>query len=295
MNGKGAEKHGECLRDEVLTDYLEGTLDTIVKGACEAHLIACDPCRENLALFMKVLRDEVEPEEDEAVQQLSALWDQRNPRPVPQRSRLPTSYRRWIYAAVAALVVAAVLISRMPFGSELSPTAQIVKAMASKERPFEPRIVDQPYLTMQEFTRSPEDIEVSDLLEAEMTEKSATSYEVGRYFLLRRKYPMAIKYLRTAVADPRGVPADVHNDLGVAYLESRGDENLAAAEGEFKEALSINPNHLPAMFNLSVLYGRNGRADEANRRRQQYLALDPDSDWAREVKQKLLGKESAEP
>ena len=39
---------------------------------------------------------------------------------------------------------------------------------------------------------------------------------------------------RETVADSEGVPADVHNDLGVAYLESK---DYVGAEAEFKEAL----------------------------------------------------------
>jgi tetratricopeptide (TPR) repeat protein len=296
VKGKSATRHGECLTEECLTDYLEGTLDPIVKSACEAHLITCDPCRENLALFMKVLRDETTPEEEMALQQLSEMLEKRNLRPVsvPSRRSVSTKYRTVAAAGIAALLLTAVFIYRMPFGSSPSTSTQIVSALANSIRPFEPRIVGQRYLEVQEVTRAAEGNLVPDILAAQMTESSADSYEMGRFFLLRKEFGKAIRHLKTAVSDPKGVPADVHNDLGVAYLES-GEDNFVAAETEFKSALSQNTTHAPALFNLSILYERQGRLAEAVERRQQYLELDPDSGWAKEIQKKLSRKESTEP
>jgi tetratricopeptide (TPR) repeat protein len=294
VKGKSATRHGDCLSEECLTDYLEGTLDPVVRGACEAHLITCDPCRESLALFMKVLSEETSPEEELALQQLSKMLEERNLGPVlaPARRVLP---KKLVYAVagVAALLLTAVLVGRMPFGSAPSTPTQIVDALANGIRPFEPRIVGQRYREIQEVTRGPENL-VPDILVTQMTESSAESYEIGRLYLLRKEYGKAIKYLKTAVADPKGVPADVHNDLGVAYLES-GEGTFGAAEAEFKNALSLELAHAPALFNLSILYERQGRITEAVERRRQYLELDPDSGWAKEIQKKLSRKESAEP
>jgi tetratricopeptide (TPR) repeat protein len=296
VKGKSATRHGDCLSEECLSDYLEGTLDPVVKGACEAHLITCDPCRENLGLFMKVLRDETTPEEDAALQELSAMLEQRNLRPVPVTKRwaFPSKHLAYGAAGIAALVLAAVFISRMPSGStSASSPKQIVAALADSIRPFEPRIVGQRYLEVQESTRSPENL-VPDALVSHMTDSSAESYTVGRFFLLRKEYGRAIKYLKEAAADPKGVPADVHNDLGVAYLES-GIDTFAAAEAEFKDALRLSPSHAPALFNLSILYERQDRIVDAKERARQYLEVDPDSGWAKELQKKIKEKESAEP
>jgi tetratricopeptide (TPR) repeat protein len=296
VKGKTATRHGECLSEECLTDYLEGTLDSVVKNACEAHLITCDPCRENLALFMKVLRDETTPEEEMALQQLSEMLEQRNLRPGPLASRraFSSKYLAVAAAGIAALFLIAVFIGRMPFSSSAATPTQIVEALADSVRPFEPRIVGQRYLEIQEVTRSANGNLVPDILVAQMTESSAESYEIGRLYLFRKEYGKAIKYLKTAVDDPKGVPADVHNDLGVAYLES-GEANFQAAEAEFKNALSLELAHAPALFNLSILYERQDRLPEAIERRRQYLELDPDSGWAKELEKKLLRKESTEP
>ena len=295
MNRKNAANHGECLRDECLTDYLEGTLDPVVRSACEVHLVACDACRENLALFMRVLRADTSSEEEAALQELSRALEQRNLPPIPTAKRwaLSTKYRIYGATAIAAVLLAAVFIGWLPSGAAPSRQAQIAEALVATLRPFEPRMVGQPYLEIQESTRGPEAL-VPDVLAAEMTESSAQFYEVGRYFLLLKEYAKAIKLLKTAIADSQGVPADVYNDLGVAYLQS-GPENFAAAESEFKNALNRNPAHLPAVFNLSILYGRQGRLEDARRHGQGYLDMDPDSGWAKEIQRKFLRKESTEP
>ena len=231
MNGKSAANHGECLSEECLTDYLEGTLDPVVRSACDAHLVACDPCRENLALFMKMLQEDIDAEEEAALQQLSAIWEDRKLRPVPavrRRRNLSLKHLGFAAAGIAALLLVAFFIAR-PFGTSPSKTTQFAEALINNARPFEPRIVGQPYREIEEKTRGPEAVIVPDALVAEMTEKSADFYEVGRVFLLRKEYAKAIKYLKAALADPKGIPADLHNDLGVALLES-GEQNFAAAE-----------------------------------------------------------------
>jgi tetratricopeptide (TPR) repeat protein len=244
---------------------------------------------------MRVLRDETTPEEEVALQQLSEMLEKRNlrPGPIPSRWALSTKYRGVAAAGIAALLLTGVFIFQRPFGSSPSAATQIVSTLADSIRPFEPRIVGQRYLEMKEVTRAAEENLVPDILAAQMTESSADSYELGRFFLLRKEYGKAIRHLKTAVSDPNGVPADVHNDLGVAYLES-GEDNFQAAETEFKSALSLSTAHAPALFNLSILYERQGRIAEAVARQRQYLELDPDSGWANEIQEKLARKESAE-
>jgi len=243
---------------------------------------------------MRVLREDVQVKEEATLVQLDELWSARKLRPVPVSRRWMPRARTIRYAAgIAALFVVALVSGKLWFGSEPSYATQAAEALVANLRPFEARVVGQPYMAVQEVTRAPQ-LTVPDLLAGRMTEDSADAYEVGRYFLLKKEYAKAIKHLKTAVADPRGVPADVHNDLGVAYLQS-GPANAAAAEEEFKVALERSPTHAPALFNLSILYGRLGRAAEANQRRQQYLALDPDSGWAKEIQNSLERRERNQP
>lgn len=296
MNRKSAANHGECLTDECLTDYLEGSLDPVVRSAFESHLVTCDDCREKLALFMRVLRQDVQPHEAVALQRLDDLWAAQKLQPVPaRRGWIPFRHVAYVIGGMAALFVIALFVQRSFLVSKPSVAKQAVAAVVVSVRPFEPRVVGQRHMAIQEVTRSLGDPIVPDVLAAKMTEDSAGAYEIGRYFLLvRKEYAKAIKHLKTAVSDPKGVPADVHNDLGVAYLQS-GPANLADAEAEFNHALELSPTHAPALFNLSIVYSRQGRTADANKRRQQYLDLDPDSGWATEIQKSLEGRELNQP
>src|SRR5262245_46513842 len=69
-----AINHGQCLTDETLTDYLEGVLDPAVKTVSEIHLVSCDDCRVKLAFFMKLMKEEVLPDEAVALSVIQEEW-----------------------------------------------------------------------------------------------------------------------------------------------------------------------------------------------------------------------------
>src|SRR5688572_24646194 len=99
--------HGQCLTEDTITEYLEGALDPVVTAACEVHLIACDRCREGLALYMRVLRTDITPEETGRVDRLTETWDRRKtPAPTPARSKGPR--RRTFFLSLASVAAAAV-------------------------------------------------------------------------------------------------------------------------------------------------------------------------------------------
>jgi len=294
VNGETQAKNGACLSEQVLTDYLEGILSPVARNACEGHLIACDTCRKNLGLFMRVLREDLTPEEDIALQQLAEICQRRGFREVPGKPTRNRALPRWFYAiaGIAAAVILAFGMGYLPFRS--APAAsEITSALLSQIRPFEPRIAGQPYRAVEEITRGPEDAARFDALAAEMANRSAQAYEMGQFFLIQKQYTNAIRYLRAAAADA-SVTADVHSDLGVAYFQN-GEETFGLAETEFKAALNLNPKHAPALFNLSVLYEREGLSGEAEKRWRQYLQVDPESGWAQEIKRKLGGKGAVQP
>ena len=78
---------------------------------------------------------------------------------------------------------------------------------------------------------------------------------------------------------------ELHNDLGVAYMESTGDSALDKAIGEFQRALDLNPHY--ARFNLALAYEREGKFSQAEQQLHEYLQLDASSSWAKEVRSKL--------
>ena len=58
---------------------------------------------------------------------------------------------------------------------------------------------------------------------------------------------------------------------------------------EFRHALNLDPAFAPAVFNLALFYERTNAAEQAAVQWKRYLQLDPNSDWAREARDRLQG------
>jgi tetratricopeptide (TPR) repeat protein len=279
--------HGQCLTDEMLTDYLEGGWDPAVRAASEAHLVACDKCRIRLAFFMRLLQEE-EPVEEVALSSAQQAWtSQRDRQAVNTRRRT----RRWtiasggIAAAVALAVGTTYVIDRI---GEPRSAEEVIQLLLAENRPFEARISGQPYLPYTS-TRAPGDAGSSySLLTGQMSQLSASTYEMGKFYLLQKDFGRAVEYLALAEREP-GASADVHNDYGVALLEGGNGSNIPKAATEFRHALAAKPDYAPAVFNLAILYERTGRADLALRQWTRSTELEPESDWSKEAKSKLEG------
>src|SRR6476469_7423233 len=104
---EGPMNHGQCLTDDSLTDYLEGVLDPALRAATEAHLVGCDDCRVKLAFFMRLLKDEMQPEELVAVRSIQEEWT-RHDRGIPGRRRRGSRNWRVASGGVAAALLIAV-------------------------------------------------------------------------------------------------------------------------------------------------------------------------------------------
>jgi tetratricopeptide (TPR) repeat protein len=110
---------------------------------------------------------------------------------------------------------------------------------------------------------------------------------MGRFYLLQKDFGRAIPYLKIAAREV-GAGPEVHNDLGVAYLEGNGARIENAAE-EFRRALELDPAFAPAAFNLGLFYERINSPEQAAVQWQRYLQLDPNSGWAKEALSRLQG------
>lgn len=282
--------HGECLTDETTTDYLEGSLDLAIKAATEAHLVACDSCRAKLVFFMQLLKAEVEAHEDVTLVAIQEKWSQ-----APSDLRFPGRGARrkgWKMAsggvAAAAVLIAAGTWFTVEHTSEPRSAGEVLHLLLAKNRPFEARISGEPYLPYS-FTRGVSDSAGNySLLAGQMNRLSATTYEMGQFYLLQKDFKNAITYLELASREP-GATAETHNDLGVAYMESSIDANQPKAIAEFRRALGNKSDFLPAAFNLAVLYERLGRTDQAEAEWSQYLQMESDHLWKDEAKAKLEG------
>ena len=63
--------HGQCITEETLTEYLEGRLDPAIKAASEVHLVSCDDCRHHLVFYMRLLNQEIQPDESGAIEAIT--------------------------------------------------------------------------------------------------------------------------------------------------------------------------------------------------------------------------------
>jgi hypothetical protein len=279
--------HGECLAEETLTEYLEGVLDQPLKAASEVHLISCDDCRDRLGYFMRLLDQEVTEHETHKLELVTAEWDRR--KTDRQLPRSTGTFPAWFlgFIGIAAAIILGIVSVRfvMERQSEPKSAGEVVRLLLAQQRPFESRMADEPHIQMKR-TRSLDEPGVSyPLVGREMTRLSADGHQMGRFYLLQKDFPRAIQYLEIASRED-GATADVHNDLGVAYLES-GD--LDESGKEFRKALGLDPSFAAAAFNLALFYERANQPLEAQRQWKSYLELDPQSDWAQEAQVRLKG------
>jgi tetratricopeptide (TPR) repeat protein len=275
------------LTEETLTEYLEGSLDPAVKAVSEVHVVSCDRCRVELAVFMRLLSEEVGAEEESALNVIAAQWDRKqNDRQLP---RSTGTFPAWFLALVG---VAAVLLIGVISGyflerrSEPQSASEVVQILLRTNRPFESRMSNEPHLSIVR-TRGVEDPALSySSLASEMTKLGAPMIEMGRFWLLQRDLERATQYLEIAAAES-GATAAVYNDLGVAYLESGDFFKSAKAGLEFQLALKQDPEFAPAIFNLAVFYERTDAVEQAKAEWNRYLEIDPNSDWAKEARERL--------
>jgi hypothetical protein len=280
-------RHGQCLTEETLTEYLEGVLDPALKAASEVHLIACDECRSRLVFFMRVLEKEVVAEESQALQAINYQWDKgKSKRRMPRRASVA-----WLFGLVAAAVLLVGILSiRLVTDRQAEPktAGEIVQLLLTKNRPFESRMANEPHIPILR-TRGVEDPGVAySLLAGEMTRRSADSHQMGRFYLLQKDFARATPYLDIAEREVGAGPA-VHNDLGVALLESGDAARLSTAGREFEHALAIDPQFASAVFNLALFYERMNEPVLAAAQWNRYIELDPKSDWAKEAQVRLQG------
>ena len=283
-----ALKPHQCLKDEDLTEYLEGALDPAIKAATEAHLVGCDDCRVRLAMFVRILKHELTPVELVAVNRIEESWRRAQPEPGIATAYF-SRYRKLRVlsgSAVAALLIAFGTQAVMDYRSEPRTAHEVIRLLLAESRPFEARMADQPPLPFSGTRSASESGGGPGLLAVQMSRLGATTYEMGQFHLLHRDFSNAIKYLELAAQETTAT-AEVHNDLGVAYMESGDAANRSKAVGEFRRAVAARREFAPAAYNLAVLYARMGRAAESEAQWKQYLQVEADSRWKNEAAAKL--------
>jgi Flp pilus assembly protein TadD len=252
--------------------------------------MACDECRGRLGFFMRLLDKNISSEEAAEIEAIAIQWDRYKVRGnMPGHSR---SLKMWFAgsAAVAAALLMAFVSVHFVLDRSAEPpsAAEVVRLLLSERRPFELRLSNEPHVPIVRTRGGNDDGVAYDLLAGEMTRLSADAHQMGRFYLIQKDFDRAISYLEMAEREA-GASADVHNDLGVAYLESGGESRIRKAPAEFHHALELDPVSLPAVFNLAIFYERTGAAAQAESQWKRYLELDANSPWALEGRSRLQG------
>jgi len=298
----------EIVEDELIDEYVANELSKDERERFHEHFLT-NPNRENKLQTSQAVKryfDRIEP----------------GPQPAPGKlERLLHWIREALFSSpVPAVIMALVIVAfGLVFWRGRSSESDLQKGLAalnkaySQERPIEARISSLGY-SRYEPTRGsqPPRVDATELdrakiflFGAEQTKHDAASlHALGQFFLLQKEPNRAIEYLESArKAD--GSNAQIYADLGAAYfergkfaLETTKSDNAAPGSGSgledlgrsveaLKHALELEPDLLPALFNLGLVHEYQSLDGEAAADWRTYLQKDSNSEWAREATQRL--------
>ncbi|MGE0887029.1 MAG: CHAT domain-containing protein [Blastocatellales bacterium] len=132
---------------------------------------------------------------------------------------------------------------------------------------------------------------------------AANRHALGKYYLADKQFDKAIEQFNAALKDAPNL-AELHNDLGAALLEKSrfekrnnqpGDslQHLAASLESIEQALKLQPDYLPALFNRALCLQEMYLPRQAIEEWKKYLQLDSNSKWADEARKRLEELEKA--
>jgi tetratricopeptide (TPR) repeat protein len=268
----------EHLTDNELAALVEHGPKGVDRSVVE-HVADCGECREALTMASDV-KQQMEAEHN------------------VEHGEFGRGRGAWkVFASAAALAAALFVV----FGGPLRERwfephgvdALVKTARTMRFRPTEGRLSgDFPY---KEHSRKrgpkPEDESFEEVTVAYETAKvqsdpKASAHAVGVAYLIRKnKRSEAISSLEKALASatPEKRPA-IANDLAVALIERGSTEDLIQVLA-LLEKQKVTPQ---VAWNRALALDHLGRSAEAKLAWEEYLKLDPDSEWANEVKTKYL-------
>jgi tetratricopeptide (TPR) repeat protein len=172
----------------------------------------------------------------------------------------------------------------------LAKSILVIKEINQMGRPNDLRIAEFDYAPSLESRGSTEEqksklITTIEILTTEV-EKNPTPINrqiLAQALILSDDHQKAIEQLSLVLA---AKPADlaILNDLAVAQAAIK---NYQQALVYINEALKVNPNYLPAIFNRALIYQQLKQYNDARSDWENYLKLDTDSSWAIEAKKNL--------
>jgi CHAT domain-containing protein/TolA-binding protein len=282
--------------DELVDDYLEGSLPAGEREQFEKHFLIAPERRQKLR-FAAALRRHVEANTAPA------------PRHSVARSR-PSLWQRLFSMPAMRLAAAAVVILAgvgvwwlFFYESNISRSLMALNdEIKSGQRRVEARITGIEYAPYSSTRGVQEEKANRDLfkragrlIENEYDDEPSPEarHVMGRIHLARQEFLEAIEQLEAALeAAPNN--AQIQNDLGAAYLEiakaTGGNESARATDkalGLFNSALKIDGSLLPALFNRALTHEQMKAYDQAAEDWQSYIEKDPKSEWAGDARRHL--------
>jgi CHAT domain-containing protein len=269
----------ECPGSEILGAFAEGLLTPAERRQVVEHVDRCARCQAEVAALGTFAGETAEP----------------------GRSGL----RQWWLAAAAAVVV--VLGGAFLFWRMARPGNFVAPLVAAAEplgyRPIEARLTGG--FRWAEFRgavrsttsedRNPKRLKLAgaageSLQRAEQDRGAGAQHAAAIAALLIEDPNGGIERLRKLTAD-HPLDASAWNDLAAAHLDAAvrfgHASELPLALAAVDRALRIDPKMPEALFNRALIVERIGLIEEARQAWQQFLTVDPASEWAREARARL--------
>lgn len=288
--------------EELIQDYVDGHLTASEHNSFEKNYLISDKQRDKVK-FAKALRTVLSPPETltettiaDKKNDVSSFWQRLSARP------LQTAFAG---LAIVVLLSLSVWTYFRYFGNNEVLVA--LNKAYHKERPVESRITDLDYAQPKNVIRGNE-ARNFDKNEAELARTLAQKavsdnpnatnlHTLGRVYLTERKFNDAIEQFNKAVElAPNN--AKLHIDLGAAWFEKGKAANekkldyYGKAIEEFDKSISLDKNLAAAYFNKGLCLQMMSAPNQAKEAWDEYLKLDPNSQWADEVRRKLQELES---
>ncbi|MET0623268.1 MAG: CHAT domain-containing protein [Pyrinomonadaceae bacterium] len=301
------------VEDELIEDYALGELGPDVRGRFEKHFLTT-PKRRRKLMMVEGLRERAAVAAAGAVikgrgEEERAVEEGAKGRAAARTPWWSTLFApRWKFAAVAILILlVGVAVWRVLFRHpQLESGLVALNKAYRQQRPLEVRVTGLSYAPYSaKRGAEPENVDyrardlASSLLlgAASDNPNPSTLHALGRLYLTQREFDKAIFQFEEALnSSPND--AQIHADLGAALLEQakllrdRGEdgkvmEKLAESQRHLGTALRLNPSLLEASFNRALVLEEMMLPEQAREAWQSYLALDAQSEWAKEARSHL--------
>lgn len=277
-----------CPDPEILAAFVAGTLSGTEFEMTANHVNDCDDCRTIVAEAARANRGD---------------YGDVVPFVLPAAASKPARHRaiRWLIAAAAAAVIGIVYISVPRGATHDRRVRELAEAMPRDGRYLEARLSGgfrwEPLRSVPRAEGAPPDAgemkvigAAGELLEKTAGDSSADGQHARAMAFLLAGRPSEANALLTKVADAKK-DAATWSDLAAARytagVRTDDPEDLASALAAADEALRIDPQFPEALFNRALIVERLGLRRQARAAWQRYLAVDTNSDWAREARQHL--------